>query len=219
MIHVVRLDQIPDPNKGFFTLPLCRVLQCFQSTVYRMKSFHSQELDTANFSEYVFLLLGGHHLLSFKWTSIQIEMFSNIFKIPSLFYGKPWLAKLFCIILCGLHSRAAYNQGRRTFFVSSPYWKVQMTLSLSLTAPFFDQTLILRRIVFSLTCTIRYGRDYDEQKAVIVVKQHCHRQNRHHSLSTMFVATPKACEVSRSGRSHSEIALRTLTPLLSHFNR
>jgi len=63
-------------------------------------------------------------------------------------------------------SRAVYNQGRLTHF-PSPYRK--MTLGLS-AARFVGQTLFrILFVLFGITCTRRHKRDYDEQKAVVVL--------------------------------------------------
>jgi len=34
---------------------------------------------------------------------------------------------------------------------------------------FVDQTLFSHSVLFNMTCTLRHRRDYDEQKAVVVV--------------------------------------------------
>jgi len=75
--------------------------------------------------------------------------------VPYLLDCKPRLIKFFFIILCGLHF----------FFISSTGLD---DLSLSL-ATFFQPNSLFTFYYLQHHMLIRHRRDYDEQKAVVVV--------------------------------------------------
>ena len=87
--------------------------------------------------------------------------------VPFLVDCKPRLLKFFfLIILCGLQSRAGY-----IFFISLRYQKLQITLSLPWLC-FFQSNSLFTFHSLQHHGRIRHRRDYDEQKAGVVVKYH-----------------------------------------------
>jgi len=95
---------------------------------------------------------------------IAIDFQQNI-AVPYLFHCKPRLIKFFFSSF-----RAAYNQGRLIFFVFFALSKGIDDAQPLLGYVFFGQTLFSHStILFSITCTLRRRRDYDEQKAAVVV--------------------------------------------------
>ena len=147
-------------------------------------------ISTCSFSVFLFVVSG--FCLLFGWILFLAEPLSSLWKyfflarihcsvyiknsllaakcmcnwVSYLFRCKSRLIKSFFIIACGLQTRAAYIF---CFFTSSKRIDdAQLFIGYILSTKLSSHS-----IFFSITCTLRHKRDYDEQKAVVVVKHHC----------------------------------------------
>ena len=90
----------------------------------------------------------------------------NAIWIQHLFDCKPRFVKFFSPF------HAAYNQVRLTIKGGLQFLALYLIEGWRSVFPwlrFVDRSLITHSLLFSITCTLRYRREYDEQKAVVVV--------------------------------------------------